>query len=259
VISWNYAIRASVNLNEAVMTTISEIAPDIFRINTFIPEANLGFSQFLVRDEEPLLFHTGMRALFPLVSEAVSKLIDPSALRWIGFSHFEADECGSLNEWLGLAPNAAPACSFVGKVVSVDDFIGSDRTRGLGDGEIFQTGKFRFRFLHTPHVPHCWEAGLLFEETTGTLFCSDLFTQGGDVEASTESDVVGRARETFNEYQAGPLANYFQYTDRTGPEIDRLAGLKPKALATMHGSVFIGDGEQAMRDYGVMVREVLGK
>jgi flavorubredoxin len=241
------------------MTNITEVAPDIFRINTFFSEFNLGFSQFLVRDEEPLLFHTGMRRLFPLVSEAVGKLINPSRLRWIGFSHFEADECGSLNEWLQIAPEATPVCSFVGKVVSVDDFIGSDRTRGLNDGELFQTGKYRFRFLHTPHVPHCWEAGLLFEETNGTLFCSDLFHQNGNVEASTESDVVGRARETFVEYQAGPLANYFPYTDRTGPEINRLADLKPKALATMHGSVFIGDGEQAMRDYGSMLRDILVK
>lgn len=241
------------------MTNISEIAPGIFRINTFFTEFNLGFSQFLVRDEEPLLFHTGMRRLFPLVREAVSKLIDPSTLRWIGFSHFEADECGSLNEWLQIAPQATPVCSFVGKVVSVDDFIGSDRTRGLADGETFQTGDRQFRFLHTPHVPHCWEAGLLFEETTATLFSSDLFHQNGDVEATTESDVVGRARETFIEYQAGPLANYFPYTDRTDPEINRLADLKPEAIATMHGSVFIGDGERAMRDYGSMLRDILVK
>jgi len=239
------------------MTSITEVAPDIFRINTFIPEANLGFSQFLVRDDEPLLFHTGMRALFPVVSESVGKLIDPSELKWIGFSHFEADECGSLNEWLQIAPEATPVCSFVGKVVSVDDFIGSDRTRGMSDGELFSTGKYRFRFLHTPHVPHCWEAGLLFEETNGTLFASDLFHQNGDVEAYTESDVIGRTRETFVEYQAGPLANYFPYTDRTAPEINRLADLKPRAIATMHGSVFVGNGEQAMRDYGSMLRDVL--
>src|SRR5436309_1680590 len=162
------------------MATITEIAPDIFRINTFIPQANLGFSQFLVRDEEPLLFHTGLRSIFPAVREAISELIDPSKVRWIGFSHFEADECGSLNEWLNTAPNAIPICSLVGKVVSVDDFIGSDRTRPMSDGEILETGRYRFRFLQTPHVPHCWEAGLLFEEKTSTLFCSDLFHQNGD-------------------------------------------------------------------------------
>src|SRR4051812_730562 len=129
------------------MTSISEIAPDIFRVNTFIPEINLGFSQFLVRDDEPLLFHTGMRGLFPIVSESVSTLIDPSKLRWIGFSHFEADECGALNEWLAAAPAATPVCSFVGKVVSVDDFTRSGPASGMADGETFETGSKRFRFV----------------------------------------------------------------------------------------------------------------
>jgi flavorubredoxin len=243
---------------EVFMTQITEIAPDIFRINTFVPEANLGFSQFLVRDDEPLLFHTGMRALFPVVREAVGKLIDPATLRWAGFSHFEADECGSLNEWQAIAPQAAAVCSFVGKVVSVDDFATKNPAKGMNDGETFETGKRRFRFMQTPHVPHCWDAGMLFEETTGTLFCSDLFHQNGDVEPTTESDVVGRARETFLEYQQGPLANYFPYTKRTDVELKRLAALKPKALATMHGSIFIGDGERAMLDYAAMIREALG-
>jgi flavorubredoxin len=239
------------------MTTINEIAPDIFRINTFIPEANLGFSQFLVRDDEPLLFHTGMRSLFPAVREAVGKLIDASSLRWVGFSHFEADECGSLNEWQAVAPSAAGVCSMVGKMVSVDDFVGNNSTKGMMDGETFSTGKRTFRFMQTPHVPHCWEAGMLFEESTGTLFCSDLFHQNGDVEPSTESDVIGRARETMTEYQAGPLANYFPYTARTQYELDRIASLKPKALATMHGSVFVGNGEKAVQDYAAMLKDVL--
>jgi flavorubredoxin len=240
------------------MTSITEIAPDIFRINTFVPEANLGFSQFLVRDDEPLLFHTGMKALFPLVREAVAKLIDPADLRWIGFSHFEADECGSLNEWRAIAPNSAPVCSFVGKIVSVDDFVGDDSTKGMMDGDLLATGTHRFRFLQTPHVPHCWEAGMLFEETTEVLFSTDLFHQNGDVEPMTESDVIGRARETFIEYQAGPLANYFPYTKNTDAELRRLAALKPKVVATMHGSVFRGDGEKAMLDYAEMIGEVLG-
>src|SRR3982750_423495 len=159
------------------MTTINEIAPDVFRINTYIPEAMLGFSQFLVRDDEPLLFHTGMRSLFPTVREAVTKLIDVSKLRWIGFSHFEADECGSLNEWQAIAPSASAVCSMVGKIVSVDDFVGNDSTMGMADGEIFSTGSRMFRFLHTPHVPHCWDAGMLFDENNKVLFCSDLFHQ----------------------------------------------------------------------------------
>ncbi len=239
------------------MTNITEIAPDIFRINTFVPEANLGFSQFLVRDDEPLLFHTGMRALFPAVREAVATLIDPADLRWIGFSHFEADECGSLNEWRAIAPNSRAVCSLVGKMVSVDDFVGDDSTKGMLDNELLATGTKRFRFIQTPHVPHCWEAGMLFEETNGVLFSTDLFHQNGDVEPMTESDVVGRARETFIEYQTGPLANYFPYTAQTDGELKRLAALKPNVIATMHGSVFVGDGERAMNDYARMVAEVL--
>lgn len=239
------------------MTNINEIAPNIFRISTFIPEANLGFSQFLVRGDEPLLFHTGMKGLFPQVREAVATLIDPASLRWIGFSHFEADECGALNEWQTVAPNATPVCSMVGKLVSVDDFAPANPAKGMTDGEVFETGSHRFRFLATPHVPHCWEAGFLFEETTGTLFCSDLFHQNGDVEPLTTSDVVGRARETFREYQAGPLANYFPYTKDTDATLKRLAALKPGVLATMHGSVFSGDGELALLDYAEMIREEL--
>ncbi len=240
------------------MTNITEIAPDIFRINTFIPEFNLGFSQFLVRDDEPLLFHTGMKGIFPIVREAVATLIDPAKLRWVGFSHFEADECGSLNEWQAIAPEATAVCSFVAKVVSVDDFAPKNPAKGMADGETFETGSRRFRFISTPHVPHCWEAGMLFEETTGVLFCTDLLHQNGDVEPSTTSDVIGRARETFREYQGGPLANYFPYTANTDGEIRRLAALKPKLLATMHGSVFEGDGDRALLDYAEMIQQELG-
>lgn len=240
------------------MTTITEIAPDIFRINTFIPEADLGFSQFLVRDEQPLLFHTGMKGLFPVVRDAVAKLIDPSTLRWVGFSHFEADECGSLNEWQATAPKATAVCSMVGKMVSVDDFAPANPAKGMEDGEVLETGKRRFRFLKTPHVPHCWEAGMLFEETTGTLFCSDLFHQNGDVEATTESDIIGRTRDTLLAVQASPLANYFPYTPNTQGELERIAALKPRVLAAMHGSIFSGDGGKAVLDYAGVVREVFG-
>ena len=240
------------------MTTITEIAPDIFRINTFIPEADLGFSQFLVRDDEPLLFHTGMRGLFPIVHESVGKLIDPSKLRWVGFSHFEADECGSLNEWQQVAPEATAVCSIVGKLVSVDDFAQKNPAKGMADGETFETGSKRYRFLATPHVPHCWEAGLLYEETPGTLFSSDLLHQNGDVEAMTESDIIGRTRETMQQIQASPLANYFPYTKNTDPELQRIADLNPRAIATMHGSIFIGEGGQAFRDYAAVLKEVVG-
>jgi flavorubredoxin len=149
------------------MTTVNEIAPDVYRISTFIPEIDLQFSQFLIEDDEPLLFHTGMRSLFPLVRDAVATVIDPSKIRWISFSHFEADECGSLNEWLHLAPNAEPLCSMVGALVSINDFAVRP-AKGMNDGELLSTGKNRFRYVRTPHVPHCWEAGQLFEETNGT-------------------------------------------------------------------------------------------
>jgi flavorubredoxin len=236
------------------MTQITEIAPDIFRLSTFIPEANLQFAQFLVRDEEPLLFHTGMKGLFPIVREAVSKLLPPEKIKWIGFSHFEADECGSLPQWQELAPEAVPVCSFVGKIVSVDDFALRPAS-GLMNGDRFSTGKYSFRFLHTPHVPHCWEAGLLFEETTKTLFCSDLFHQNGDVEPLTSSDVIDRCRQTLIEYQQSPLANYIPYTNQTEKILQSLAALQPQTLATMHGSTFSGDGEKAILDLAKVFKE----
>ena len=238
------------------MTNITEIAPDVFRISTFIPEANLGFTQFLVRDDEPLLYHTGMRGLFPIVREAVGKIIPPETIKWIGFSHFEADECGALNEWQQIAPEATPVCSFVGKMVSVDDFA-LRPARALENGETFSTGKYTFRFLQTPQVPHCWEAGLLFEETNKTLFCSDLFHQNGDVAPSTESDIIDICRQTIVEYQQSPLANYIPYTRQTDKILKSLAELKPQTLAVMHGSVFVGDGEKEIHDFASMLKEVL--
>jgi flavorubredoxin len=153
------------------MSQITEIAPDIFKITTFIPEVNVQFNQFVVKDEEPLLYHTGMKGLFPAVNEAVARLIDPATVRWIGFSHFEADECGSLREWQRLALDATAICSIVSKMVSVDDVAAERPARALNDGEVLVTGKYRFRFLQTPHVPHAWDAGHLFEENSGTLFC----------------------------------------------------------------------------------------
>jgi flavorubredoxin len=241
------------------MAQITEIAPDIYRISTFIPEANLQFNQFLVRDEQPLLFHTGMKVLFPAVRDAVATLLAPTSIRWISFSHFEADECGALTEWQTLAPEATAVCSFVAKVVSVDDVVARRPAQALADDELLCTGKYRFRFLQTPHVPHCWEASLLFEETQGTLLCSDLFHQNGDVEPSTSADVVGRFKQTLVEYQQGPLANYMAYTPHTDSTLQRLAALKPRTLATMHGSTFVGDGAQALTDLAQVIKEVLGE
>jgi len=239
------------------MTRITEIAPDLYQISTFVPESNLQFNQFLVRDEQPLLFHTGMKGLFPVVRDAVATLLAPSQIRWIGFSHFEADECGALTVWQTLAPSATGVCSLVAKVVSVDDVVALRPTQALADGEQFSTGTYRFRFLQTPNVPHCWDAGLLFEETQGTLFCSDLFHQNGDGEPSTSADVVGRFKQMLVDYQQGPLANYLPYTSHTEPTLQRLAALKPRTLATMHGSTFIGDGERAIADLAQAMKDVL--
>lgn len=205
------------------MPTVSEIAPDLFRISIYVPDFDLQFNQFLVRDEEPLLFHTGPRAMFAQVRDAVAKVLDPATVRWIGFSHFESDECGGLPEWQQLAPQSTAVCSVVGKLVSVDDCMALRPALGMTDGQVLKTGNYRFRFLSTPHVPHCWEAGLLFEETQRTLLCSDLFHQNGDVEATTLSDVVGRSRQVLVEYQQGPLANYLPYSTLTDPTLKRLA------------------------------------
>lgn len=240
------------------MTQTTEIAPDLYRIATYIPELDLQFSQFLVRDDEPLLFHTGLKKLFPAVRDAIAMLIEPSRIRWIGFSHFEADECGALQEWQALAPNATAVCSLIGKLVSVDDSAALRPARGMADGDILTTGKYRYRFVQTPHVPHCWEAGLLFEETQRTLLCSDLFHQCGDVEPLTSSDVVGRTTQALLQYQQGPFANYLPYTTRTGEILKGLAALRPETLATMHGSVFVGDGARAIDDLALAWKEIMG-
>lgn len=236
---------------------VTEIGPDLYRISTYVPEIDLQFNEFLVKDDEPLLFHTGMKAMFPLVREAVASVIDPSSIRWIGFSHFEGDECGSLNEWLQIAPAAQPVCSTIGALVNVNDFA-TRPARGMTDGEVLSTGKYRFRFLQTPHVPHGWDAGLMFEEVGGTLLSSDLFHQNGAVEPLTESDVIERVRKTLIDYQASPLANYMPYTKHTDRTLKKLAELKPRTIAAQHGSSYSGDGERALRDLALVMQEVLG-
>jgi flavorubredoxin len=235
---------------------IEEIAPDLFRISTYVPEINLQFNQFLMRDDEPLLFHTGMRGMFPVVRDEVARVIEPSRIRWIGFSHFESDECGALNEWLEVAPQAEAVCSVVGALVSVNDFAARP-AHAMADGEVLSTGKYRLRFLHTPHVPHCWEAGLMFEETNGTLLCSDLFTHQGNVEAQTTSDVVGRFRAGLINDQQGTFANAYPYTPQTGETLGQLAALNPRTLAIMHGSTYRGDGKKALEDLATAMYEVL--
>ncbi len=239
------------------MAVISEIAPNIFRISIFAQKGNLQFNHFLVKDEEPLLFHTGLRGMHAEIREAVSKLISVSELRHIGFSHFESDECGSLNEWLAAAPHADVICSQLAARVNVNDFIGRE-SRAFTDGGTFATGTYRFRHCQTPHLPHGWDAGLLFEETQKTLFCSDLFHQAGDVEPLTSADVVGRSQHALKDYQAGILAAYMPYTPLTAQNLKKLADLNPNTLAIMHGSSFTGDCAQALGDFDEVLREVFG-
>ena len=177
-------------------TTLDEIADGIFRISTYVPEvappAGFAFNQYLVLAEQPLLFHTGHRRLFPAVRDAVARLIPPERLRWISFGHVEADECGAMNLWLATAPQAEVAHGAIGCDVSLNDL--ADRTpRLLADGEVIDLGGKRVRYIDTPHTPHGWEAGLLLEETTSTLLCGDLFTQTGRTPALTDGDIVGPA------------------------------------------------------------------
>jgi len=242
------------------MTSVTEIAPEIFRICTYLPDLGMQFNQFIVRDREPLLYHTGMKAMFPVVRDAIAKVIDPARLRWISFSHFEADECGALNEFLAIAPDAQPLCSMVGAMVSVNDFANRP-ARGLQDGEVVTTGAKRFRFIGTPHLPHTWEAGHLFEESTRTLFCSDLFHQDGELEPLIESEpeLMARARKTLVRYQAGPFANYLPFTTMTDDLLAKLGALRPAVIAAMHGSSFKGDGERAIGDLRKLFREVVAK
>ena len=239
------------------MAVTTEIAPDVFRISIFAPRSNLQFNHFLMRDDEPLLYHKGLRGMFTEVCEAAAKLVDLTDLRHIGFSHFESDECGSLNDWLAAAPNCDVIASQLGARVNVNDVIGRE-ARALADGETFVTGKYRFRYCHTPHLPHGWDSGVLFEETERTLFCSDLFHQAGDMEPLTTSDVVGRSHESLKQYQAGILAEYMPYTPLTARNLTKLAELKPKTLAIMHGSSFSGDCARALGELDVALHDVFG-
>ncbi|PWC31681.1 MBL fold metallo-hydrolase [Azospirillum sp. TSO22-1] len=226
-------------------TKVSEIAGGIYRFSTFVPAiappAGFSFNQFLVLGDEPLLFHTGPRAMFPLVCAAVGRLMPPERLRWITFGHYEADECGAMNEWLALAPHAEVAHGQTACMVSLNDM--ADRPpRTLQDGEIIDLGKGkRVRYLDTPHVPHGWEAGLLYEEGTGTLLCGDLFTQLGDGPALTEGDIVGPA------IAAEEMFRYSSLNPDMGATIRRLADLSPRTLALMHGPSFSGNGGAALR------------
>lgn len=222
-------------------TLVDEIASDVYRLSTYVEQANLVFNQYVVVAEEPLLFHCGGRQLFPLVRAAVKRIIPVESLRWISFGHVESDECGSMNDWLAAAPRAQVVHGTLGVMVSLNDL--ADRPpRILADGEALDLGGRTVRWADTSHVPHGWESGVLREENTGTLFCGDLFTASGRHPASTDSDIVEPAMAAEDLYHATAL------TPDTGPTIRRLADMRPSTLALMHGPAFTGDAPTALAE-----------
>jgi flavorubredoxin len=231
--------------NQASGTNVHEIADGIYRINTPVTLAggpgSFNFNQYLILDDEPLLFHTGPRRMFPLVREAIASVMPVQDLRYIGVSHFEADECGALNEFLDAAPSSVPVCSRIGAMVSLADY--ADRApRALADDETISLGRHVLRWIDTPHVPHGWDCGLMMDTSTQTFFCGDLFTRGGAGDVPlTESDILGPS-EKFRK----PM-DYFAHAPNTAPILERLARLEPTTLACMHGSAWRGDGAALIR------------
>lgn len=234
-------------------TNVSEVADGIYRINTpvALPDGagQFNFNQYLIADDMPMLFHSGPRQLFPFISEAVASILPIETLRFVGVSHFEADECGALNPFLAVAPQAEPLCGRIGSMVSLSDF--ADRPpRPLADDEELSLGRHQLRWLDTPHVPHAWDCGLMMDARTQTLFCGDLFTQGGPGDiALTESDILGPS-EDFR----APL-DYFAHAPQTQVTLERLARLAPTTLACMHGSAWHGDGAGLLRELAAALEE----
>jgi flavorubredoxin len=229
-------------------TRIDEVGAGLYRISTPLPPqavpGGFSFNQYLLVDEAPLLFHTGPRKMFPVVAEAIRAVLPVESLRYIGFSHFEADECGALNDFLAAAPEAAPLCGRVAALVSVND-VADRPARALADGEELTLGARVVRWFDAPHLPHAWECGFLFESTTATLFCGDLFTQGGAEHAPvTESDILGPS-EAFRAQM-----DYYSHTKGARGMIERLAATNPSLLACMHGSAFRGEGAALLRALG---------
>ena len=229
-------------------TNVHEVAPGIYRINTPVPSnvvpGGFSFNQYLLVDEQPLLFHTGPRRVFPLVREAVASVLPPERLRWIAFSHYEADECGSLNEWLAVASQAVPLCGQVAAMVSIND-IADRPARALANAETLSLGQRTVRWFDTPHLPHAWECGYLGEIETRTLFCGDLFTQPGEnTPPITSGDILGPS-EQFRK-----MLDYFSHAPSASALLDALASFEPRTLACMHGSAWQGDGARLLRELG---------
>lgn len=234
-------------------TRVDEIAERIYRLSTYLPAVGrdgFTFNQFLVDADEPLLFHCGQRALFPSVSQAAARVMDLRRLRWIAFSHVEADECGALGEWLAVAPGATVTHGAIGCAIWLNDQAPRP-PRALANGEVLDLGGRRVQRLDTPHVPHCWDAGLLYEETTGTLFSSDLFTHTGDPPALTEGDILGPAMAAERQF------GYTGVTPATGATIRRLAKLGPRTLAVMHGSSFAGNAAPVLESLATFYEDLL--
>ena len=234
-------------------TRIDEIADGIFRISTGVPipaiPGGFTFNQILIRDEAPLLFHTGLRSLFEATRAAIERVLPVSSLRYLSYSHFEADECGAMNDFLALAPTAVPLCSRVSALVSMGD-VADRPPHALGDGEELDLGRHRIQWLDTPHVPHGWDAGLIWVPTARTLFCGDLFTQpGAEVPPITEGDILGPSEAML----AG--MDYYACRDKARATLARLADLRPHTLATMHGSSFRGDGAALLQALSVTLAE----
>jgi flavorubredoxin len=235
------------------MSEIHEITQGIYRISILIPESPVTFTQFLIRDEQPLLYHTGPRACFQETLEAIRKVMDPSGIRYISWSHLEADECGALNDFLQIAPQAEPVTGMVGVFLSVSDFFNRP-VRGMNDGEILDLGEHKLRFLITPHVPHAWDAILTFEEKTGTLLASDLFTHLGETRPITDKDIVDQALAVHKQYP-----EYLPYGSHTSRVFDRLEALNPRVLAGHHAPAYSGDAVQALKEMHRGLREILGR
>jgi len=222
-------------------TRVTEVADGIHQLTTFVEQANFSFNQYVVTGEEPLVFHTGPRQLFPLVSAAAAGVAPLDSVRWVTFGHVESDECGAMNEWLRAAPDATVAQSIIGCLVSLND-LADREPRPLADGEVLDIGGHRMRWIDTPHVPHAWEAGVLYDETTRTLLCGDLFTHGGSYAASTDGDIMGPT------VAAEDLFHYSSLAPTSGATVRRLADLDIETLALMHGPAFTGDCRAALLD-----------
>ena len=234
-------------------TRTDEIADGIFRISTSVPipaiPGGFTFNQILIRDAAPLLFHTGPRRLFEATRAAIEKVLPVASLRYLGYSHFEADECGAMNDFLALAPAAVPLCGRVSAMVSMGD-VADRPPRAMRDGEELDLGHHRIQWLDTPHVPHGWDAGLIWEATTRTLFCGDLFTQpGGDLPPVTEGDILGPSQAM----RAG--MDYYSCPEKARTTLARLAELRPDLLATMHGSSYRGDGAALLKALSLTLSE----